>query len=114
MPYKEDVTLDGILDWFYRETCARTPISTSQWLDAALKMTVLVQDLDNELIEAEINYRTYKASLIDKGQTAAGSDAFTKASPFYSKYLKLKAKRERIAEFIMVAKKRAQLEHFDR
>ncbi len=114
MPYTEDVTLDGILDWFYSQTCARASVSTSQWLDAALKMTVLVQDLDDDLITAEVKYRKIKAKMIGEGKSAACSESLAKASDEYANYLKLKAKRERIAEFIMVAKKRAALQSWDR
>lgn len=107
------VTPDVILDWFTEAVEQGKPISPSTWLDGATKLNALLGSLDDEYIHVEMVYRRLRTGFLDDGKSAAESEARAKSSDAYRDFLRLKAKRERCAEFIMLAKKRAAVQSWD-
>ena len=109
-----DVTLDGIIEWMKVQVENKNPIAASTWLDAAAKLNLLLLDLDDLLVDAEmeVNKLTHEFLLVP-GATVASSKTAVRSSDAYGKLLKLKAKKERVTEFIRLAKKRTELQAWD-
>lgn len=98
---------------FYSEAIKEgRPLTPGLFLEGSHRLVILLQDLDEELIDAELAYRRLKASLIEGDYTSAASETIAKASGEYKTYLTLKAKRDRVQEFILVSKKRASLQEW--
>lgn len=111
---QKKVTIDTILDWFTDSVEKAIPISPTLWLDGATKLNALLGNMDDSLIEAEMSYRRLRSGFIEDGKTAAEAETRSKASDAYRDYLKLKAKRDRCSEFIMLAKKRAGVQSWEK
>lgn len=107
------VTIDGILDWFQDAVERKMPVSSAIYLDGCQKLVALLGNFDDSLIEAELAYRRLRSGFIEDGKSAAESEARAKASDAYRDYLKLKAKRDRITEFILLGKARLKLPVWD-
>lgn len=107
------VTLDTILNWFEKSVEEKTPVPPSVWLDGASKLNALLGNLDDDLAGLEMDYRAVKVCFLEEGKSAAESEARAKASEAYRAYLKTKAKRERVIEFIRLAKKRTEVPGWD-
>lgn len=110
---QELITIDTIMDYFQKAVEEKTPISPSLWLDGAIKVTALLGNLDDELVEAQFATTTLLAGLLDTGVSVSLAKAKMNATEAYKSFLKLKAKRERVEQFIMLAKKRCSLQSFD-
>lgn len=110
---QELVTIDSITGFLRGKIETKDPISPSLWLDAAQKINVLLQDLDEAVVEAEIAKNVLQSTYMEDGDSAAKSKVKTEASEPYRAYLLLKAKRERAIEFIRIAKKRVEVQHWD-
>lgn len=104
------VTIESILAWMKNAIETKSPISGGQWLDAAAKLNVLLMDFDEELIEAKFAVGTIKAEYIAEGVTAAAAKILSEARPDFKTMLLAEKKRERIVEFIRIAKKRTELQ----
>lgn len=89
------------------------PISPAQWLDAAQRLAVLIQDVDDSLIDAEMEYRELRSKFMQEGASGVQAETNAKATNSYRRLLGLKAERERIAWFVQIAKKRVDLQTFD-
>lgn len=106
-------TVDSIMEWFNHAVATIQPISPGQWLDGAMMIVAMMQEIDESLIEAEAKYRETRAVFIEEGKSAAEAETRAKASDAYINYCKLKAKKERITSFIQLAKKRTELQTWD-
>ena len=101
-------TIDEILNGARDAVNNGVPVSPSSWLDAAQRLNALFQNLDEELIDAESAYMNVKVVYIEEGKTVAEAEARAKATEAYKNYLRLKAKKEQIKEFIRIVKKRVE------
>ena len=108
------VTIDSILDWFQDAVERKMPVSSAVYLDGCQKLIALLGNFDDSLIEAELAYRRLRSGFIEDGKSAAEAETRAKASDAYRDYLKLKAKRDRINEFVMLSKKRVGLESWEK
>lgn len=105
--------MDEIIGQIRNRVSERISISPAEWLDAASELNVLVLDLDDELNKAEMEVNTTIAERVESGDSYAAARSFAKASEAYGRYLMLKAKRQHIAEFIRLAKKRTELARWE-
>lgn len=81
------------------------------WIDQAMYLASLWQDLKDELTKAEMEFNVEVVDLIDTGKKVAEAERIVKArSEKYRYYKYLKGRDEVISEFIMIAKRRAQIE----
>jgi hypothetical protein len=106
-------TMDGIISYLREVAEQNIPIPPSAYLDSATKLNILVEDLDNELISTRGKVANLKASLIGEGKSVAAAEVLVEASELFSTYLKLEAKRERIAEHVRLCKQRTELRHWE-
>lgn len=106
---KEPVTLDGIAAWFKKTIEQRLPVPPSAYLDAATKMTVLLEDLDEDIVEAEMAVNRAVRDYMLEDESAASAKIMVRATPEYGKLLRLNAKKERVMAFCQLAKKRVEV-----
>lgn len=112
MPPKELVTIDSILEWCVDAVETHKPVETRTWRDAALKLCVLIGNLNEEQIAAHMAFRRLHASFLDQGLTNAAAETRAKASEAYEQNLRLTAKVEQINEMIKIVKKNVDFKEY--
>lgn len=108
----DPTTIDQILTYVEEKVEQKIPFSPAAYLDLAHKMTALMGNLDDELIQAKMKVNRRMAE-IAKEESVAKAKILVQAEVEYENFLKLDAKREQAAEFIRLAKKRVELQSFD-
>ncbi len=86
------------------------PISPSSWVEAAIRINVMSDTLDNKLAEYEGAMAEEEACIVEQGEAASKAKILARRKIEYTEYLKLKANIKRIDEFIRLAKRRATTE----
>lgn len=90
-------------------------VSVAQWIDYASHLNLFLMDLDSELIAAEMKVNQFVASLLENSDyTATRAKLMAKSTEDYRRWLELKGKKERAEEAIRLAKKRTQVEPWQR
>jgi len=107
---KEKTTVDTILNWFRDAVENKRPLRAIDWNDAALKLNILVEDIDDMIATLDGKMADEEMRLLGEDNTAAKSKKMSRQVVDYAQYLKFKAKRVRVEEFIRLAKKRGDLE----
>jgi hypothetical protein len=109
------VTADAIIDWLKKSVAAKHPVSASQWLDAALKLTVLIGDENSKLFSLEQKVAEAKVACIDaqEKKSVALADVMVRTLPVWLEYRTQEAKVEQIQELVRVAKKQAELSSWE-
>jgi len=107
------MTIDSIIEDLKKRIDGGMPISPGEWLDSASCLNVLLMNLEDELIEAEMKVNSGMAGKMEEGATAAHAKTIIKGTDEYKTYLKLKAKKEHVIEFVRLAKKRVELARWD-
>jgi len=100
-------TIDSIIQELQRRVLNNEPISPASWVNAALMINILAERLDNEMAEFEAMLMEAEAELVSKDVPVSKAKILARKSVDYRVYLKLKAKINRIQEYIMLAKRRA-------
>ena len=81
------------------------------WIDKAIQLTVLWAELKEAMLNAEIEYNQEIAKRIEVGEKVNQAERMVKAnSNKYKIYQYLVGRDRVIKEFIMIAKKRAQID----
>lgn len=109
---KKVKTVDTILEDMENRVKNNIPVSPGDWVDGAIKINALIGCEENLLAEMEAEMMYKEAELIEEDLTLPASKAKilkTKAIN-YKEYLTLKAKINRVDEFIKLAKRRAIIE----
>jgi hypothetical protein len=104
------MTIDAIIDELQRRVAADEPISPASWIESAIRICTLSDTLDNELARLEGAMLEAEIALLKQDMTAAKAKVLSKSAVDYTAYLSLKAKIERINEFIRLAKHRSRIE----
>ena len=69
--------------------------------------------LDNEVIAAEMNYNRIKSAYLLENKPNAQADTLARSSNEYQYFKELKAKQDRVIEFIRIAKARSKINEFN-
>ena len=85
------------------------PISPAYYIEAALRVNFLIGELDNLLANYEGQILNIEAELIKQDMSANKAKILAKSKIDYVDYLLKRAEKERIIEFIRLAKKRAEI-----
>jgi hypothetical protein len=101
------MTLDEILQEMRTRILDNVSVTPASWIDSALMLNVLAEDIDNELAGYEALMAEKRVEYIRKDHSAAASKELAKSDIDYKDYLYLRAKRKRVDDYIMLAKKRA-------
>lgn len=107
------MTIETILDWIKDKIDQAVPVSPHDWLDSAARLNVLMLDLEDELVAAEMEINTAVSKKLESGMAHNAARSLVKGTEAYGHFLKLKAKKERVVEFVRLAKKRTELAHWD-
>lgn len=103
----KEITIETILDTMRNHILNDDRITKERWIDSAMRLNVLSEGIDNRIAGCEACMAEEKAKLIENGDSAAKAKALCVRAIDYEDYLKLKAQRKRIDEYIMLAKKQA-------
>ena len=103
------VTTDTILEWLKEQVESKQPISPHTFLDAAMKLNLLLQDESSKLYVAEQECAKMRAELVEGGKTSASAKIVVEASNEYRFAREQKAKIERIIEMVRLSKIQARI-----
>lgn len=103
------VTIDTIINWLKEQVEKKVPISPHLWVDAALKMTVLLGSEHDRLYDLQSWVAQEKVNYIDNNDSVAKANAKVQTGKNYNLMKKQEAKIGRIEEMIRVAKLQARL-----
>ena len=108
-----EIQIDTILSEFKLRVMKDEPISAGEWIDAAARVNALKGTLDNEVIAAEMNYNRIKSAYLLENKPNAQADTLARSSNEYQYFKELKAKQDRVIEFIRIAKARSKINEFN-
>jgi hypothetical protein len=97
-------TADSIMGWFTEQVQEKQPIDPHNWLEGAIKLSVLLQGEQEKLIIKEQEVAQLRKLLLEDGKTVAYAKTMIEASNEYAEARKLKAKIDRGTEFIRLCK----------
>lgn len=98
--------IDGKMDEVRHMVAKKEKIPPSFWLDTASIINSYQSVLDRDLIYKEQRYRALITQFIDKAQCSrAEAEERARLTPEYAAFKNMERQRERIGEFIMLAKK---------
>jgi hypothetical protein len=109
---EERRTIDTILEALKDAVEGKVPVSPADWLESALYLNTLREDLQEELISAEMAVAEKLAAVVGEGGSVAKAEVLAKATPEYKKLLELKAKDERVSRHITICNNRARLSEY--
>lgn len=102
-------TASDILQVLESWAAEKRPIDPQAYIDAAMKLTLLLGDESDKLYEFEQNCAIERVKLIDDGKSVSESKARLEASDEFKKARSQKAKIERMIETVRLAKLRARM-----
>ena len=103
------MTIDKLMENIENKVINNEPVSPAYWCEAAIRINALVGDLDNAIANYEASMIHIEAEYLQTDMSSAKAKILAKDKIDYESYLRLKAKRERVSEFIMLSKKRAMI-----
>lgn len=104
------VTVDTILGKLQEWVENKTPIDAATWLDAAMKLTILISDTQHELFLIEQALAQKKLNCMDTyHDSAAKAKIRCEASDEYVQAKKLEAKIEQVTELVRISKVQARM-----
>jgi len=101
-----------LLEEMERRVEENQPVSPAQWVEAGIRINMLVGDMDNQIAEFDAAITKLEAEYIKQDYPQAKAKILARNDIDYGAYLNLKATRDRISQFIMLAKKRAETREF--
>lgn len=108
----EKQTAVSLMGFVEQEVAENKPFSPARWIEAALRVNSLAGDLDNQVAHFEATLAKLEAEYTKQDMTSARAHSLAKVEIDYEEYLKCKAKIKRIAEFLSLARRRAQIIEF--
>jgi|TARA_R100001530_G_scaffold903_1_gene1565 Holliday junction resolvasome RuvABC endonuclease subunit len=82
-------------------------ISPASWIESATRVSLLSEDLDNQIAHHEAQLIEIEAEYLKADMSSAKAKTLAKSEINYKEYLELKARFKRINEWILLAKRRA-------
>lgn len=110
----EPITVDIILDTIQEWVENKQPIDATTWLDAALKLNILVADNQKTYWDIHQKVAQRKVVLIENGAKIGTANAKIEASDDYKAMKMEEAKIERVAEFVRLSKIQARMSNDER
>ena len=115
------ITIAQILDEMKKVIEEGRIVSPQWWLDNALKLAVLRQDLQSEMVRAEISYRNEVVELTEQKIPYNRAENMVKGRKIkegekktaYEFYRYLSTRDEVVEEIMRIAKKRATLSEYE-
>ncbi len=98
------VTTDKIIEWFTSQIENKLPIDSHLYLDAALKLNVLLQGEQEKLYDMEQEVAKLRKTLLESGKNSTYTKMMIEATDEYKEVKKQKAKIDRCISFMQLAK----------
>lgn len=105
------VTVDTILDFLKEAVESKAPIAPSTWIDAAMKLNVLLGDENDKLYDLQQKVALIRLGFLTSQNKVNVSEAKlrTEVTDEYKQYHKQKARIAQIEEQIRIAKVQARV-----
>ena len=103
-------TVDTIMQEMQDRVIANVPISPASWCESPLRINALMDEIDTLIALQEAKMVHIEAEYIKQDIPATKAKILAKDSIDYKNYLLLKAKRNKVTEYIRLAKKRAVIQ----
>lgn len=103
------ITTDFILETLKGYVEKKQVLDAHQWVNSALKLTVLIGDEHDKLFDLMQKVAQVKVDHLTEGDTSAAAKSKVEATDLYKEMLKQKAKIEQIEEMVRLAKIQARL-----
>lgn len=100
----ELVTVDTITGWIKEQVENKQPINPSLWVEASMKLNVLLGDEQNKLFDIQQQVADLRKLRIESGDTVSKAKVYIEATNEYKDMCKQRAKIERAVEMIRIAK----------
>lgn len=103
------MTTDEIIDYLTQAVENKLPINPTQFLDAAVKLNVLLGGEQDRFFELQQAIAQAKALCLKEGESVKAAEVHVQVTDLYKEMQKQAAKMSRIIEFIRLAKVQARL-----
>ena len=94
---------------YEQKVMANTFISPSEWVEVAMRVNQLTQELDNELANLKAKRSTIEAEYVKKDFPVSKAEVMARGDMDYETYLQKKGLRARINKFLTLANTRANI-----
>ena len=105
----EEVTIDKIISWLEEQVREKHPIDPQTWLEAGLKLTLLMGDEHGRLFTLQQIIAQQKTELLKLDNSVAKVNLMLEATDQYREMRIQEAKIKRIEELVRLSKKYATL-----
>ena len=102
-------SIDKIFAWYKEMMAERKPIPPAIWVETAMRMNVLVSEIDDEICDLKASIADIAVLCLDEGKSSSEAKIRANSGTLYKRYLRAQAKREQIEEFIRLSKIRARM-----
>lgn len=85
-------------------------VSPASWVESAMRVNLLMMETDSKLAVIEALMNDIEAEYVKQDMPSSKAKTLARAEVDYEMYLKMKAKVKRVAEWSMLAKKRASVQ----
>lgn len=107
---EQQVTAEYILSAFESKITNKEVVPPHWWVDAAVKLNVLIGSENDKLFTLELNIAQKRVEILKEPKTSvAKANVICEALPEYKEMQVQKARVKQIEEFIRLAKKQATL-----
>jgi len=103
------VTIDTIINWLTKQVQEKNPVGPDVWLDAAQKITVLLQEEQEKLFTLEQEVARLRNLLLDSDESVAHAKSRIEATEEYKNARRQKAKIEKCLELVRIAKLQSRM-----
>lgn len=110
----QEITVDLILNTIQEWVENKQPIDAQTWMDAALKLNILVADNQKTYWDLHQKVSQKKLFYIENGSKIGTANAKVEASDDYKAMKMEESKIERVAEFVRLSKIQARMSNDER
>jgi len=108
----EKRTTDSVLTKLRVMVETRKPITSEEWIDAALFLNILKSDEDDEFLKHDTLLAKKRLEIRARHKSAVDAENELKTTEEYQNYQRQKARIDNIKEFIRIAKKQSDVRHY--
>jgi len=102
-------TAQSLMEFIEKEVSDGKPFSPARWIEGALQVNSLANDLDAKVAHYEATLAKIEAEYIKQDLPASKAKALARAEIDLEDYLKTRALINRIGEFLSLARRRATI-----
>ena len=104
-----ETSINQLLNWYKERIENNELIPPALWIDSAMKMNVLISEIDLEIVDLRGTIADIMVLCLDEGKSSSEAKIRANSGDVYKRYLRASAKKEQVSEFIRLSKLRARL-----